>query len=64
MAVNKYNQEGYEDPTAYDALRNIDSEKIRVDKLLRVIFMLCDLVGYDVKERIILVNKKTGREWR
>ena len=38
-----------------------DPEYIRVCRLMRAIFTLCDLSGYHVEERITLKSKKSGR---
>lgn len=59
------NAEGYSDPTAYEALRNIESkEDERFHKLLYAIFDICDLAGFEIKGRIVLLDKKSGRVWR
>jgi len=34
MSVNKFNAEGYKDPTAYEALTNIEKEKKRKKKIV------------------------------
>ena len=57
------NGSGYADPTAYKAIKGLESEK-RVKKLLATIFFICDLAGYSVEERIVLKDKKTGKVWR
>lgn len=58
------NSEGYKDLTAYQAIKNIDKEEEKFQKLLNVIFDICDLAGFKIEGRIVLVNKKTGRIWR
>lgn len=58
------NGEGYSDPTAYGAMKNMEKEDERFHKLLRTIFYLCDLAGFDIEGRIVLVDKKSGRIWR
>jgi len=58
------NSEGYSDPTAYEALRNIDKEEERFHKLLRTLFYICELAGFEIEGRIVLVDKKSGRVWR
>ena len=35
-----------------------------VNKLLHAIRNICDLAGYKVECRIVLKNKKTGKEWK
>lgn len=59
------NAEGYSDPTAYEALRNIESkEDERFHKLLYAIFDICELAGFEIEGRIVLIDKKSGRVWR
>lgn len=70
MRDNKYiknckkNSEGYDDPTAYQAIKNVEKKHKNDDadfyKLLDTIFNICDLAGYHVEGRIVLKNKKTG----
>lgn len=61
---SRKNALGYSDLTAYEATRNIDKEDERFHKLLHTIFCICELAGFEVEGRIVLVNKKTGRIWR
>ena len=58
------NSEGYTDLTVYEALRNIDREEERFHKLLHTLFYLCELAGFEIEGRVVLVDKKTGRVWR
>lgn len=58
------NAEGYSDPTAYEAMKNIDKEDERFHKLLFTIFNICELSGFQVEGRIVLVDKENGRVWR
>lgn len=58
------NASGYYDPTAYQAIKDADRERERLQKLLNVIFSICDLAGYHVEERIVLKDKRTGKVWR
>lgn len=58
------NAEGYSDPTAYEALRNIEQEEDRFHKLLDTIFTLCELSDFHIEERIVIKDKRTGRIWR
>ena len=65
---DRKNAEGYSDPTAYEAIRNVergaDADDDRFHKLLDTIFSLCELSGFHVEERIIIKDKKTGKIWR
>lgn len=61
------NAEGYPDPTAYEAIKNLEEraiEKERHSKLIGCILRVCELAGFSVEERIILRDNRTGRVWR
>lgn len=58
------NLEGYSDPTAFEALRNIDKEDERFHRLLRTLFYICELADFEIEGRIVLIDKQTGRVWR
>lgn len=61
----RLNVEGYSDPTAYKALKNIEREEYeKFHSLLHTLFYLCDLAGFEIKGRIVLVDKRNGRVWR
>lgn len=60
----KKNSEGYSDPTPYKAIKNICKEEERLRKLIHAIRYICDLAGFDIEGRIILIDRKTGRVWR
>lgn len=58
------NASGYVDPTAHEAIKNIDAETERLQKLLTAIFAMCDVAGFHIEERIVLKDRKTGKVWR
>lgn len=58
------NAEGYSDPTAFEALRNLEREDERFHRLLYTLFYLCELADFKIEGRIVLIDKKTGRIWR
>jgi len=58
------NYEGYSDPTAYEAIKNVDTDDERFHKLLNTIFTICELSGFHLEERIILRDTQTGKIWR
>lgn len=58
------NTEGYSDPTAFEALRNLEREDERFHRLLYTLFYLCELADFEIEGRIVLIDKKTGRIWR
>ena len=53
------NGSGYNDPTAYEAIKNNQSE-IRFYKLLHTIFHICEIAGFQLEGRIMLKDKRTG----
>ena len=61
----KKNGSGYYDPTAYEAIKRTDRENIeRFDKYLHTIFMISELAGYHIEERIVVKDLHTGKVWR
>ena len=58
------NASGYFDPTAYKAIKNICKEEKRFHELLHTLHYICDLAGFEISERIVLTDKRTGRTWR
>lgn len=62
---SRRNAEGYPDPTAYATLKEIDAdEEERFRKVLHMIFDICELSGFKIDNRIILVDKTSGRVWK
>ena len=59
-----FNQEGYRDPTAYDALKNISSEEEKVSALIKIIKSILRITGFELINRIEIRNIKSGREYR
>lgn len=62
--TDRKNSEGYSDPTAYQALKNIEDEEERFHKLLYAIFDICELADFAIEGRIVLVDKRSGKVWR
>ena len=58
------NQSGYADPTAFEAITKVDKEMEKLKKVIHTIRTICDLAGFEIEERIILKDKKTGKIWR
>lgn len=58
-----HNEYGYSDPTASAALKNLSHEERKLGKLLRIIFAACDLAGFELEGRIVLIDKKTGKRF-
>ena len=69
----RYNKEGYPDPTAYKAITKADDDlawgrmqdsEERFKKLLHVIKDICKLSGFELEERVVLKDVRTGKVWR
>lgn len=67
------NEEGYPDPTPGSALTKIRKEEIekqnakdatRMEKALKKAKFILDDAGFEVVERIVLKNKRTGKIYR
>lgn len=62
------NSEGYPNPTAYEAIRNVMHEEYlktkRVTELMNVIRYIADQAGFEICNRITFRDKKTGMEYR
>ena len=54
------NGSGYYDPTAYQAMKNV----IKNEPTFETIFYITELAGFQIEERIVLKDKKTGKIWR
>ena len=65
----KYNGEGYVDPTAYEAITNVESEQADADheRFLRVrgcLLRVCEIAGFKFEGKIELKDIRTGKVWR
>lgn len=58
------NGEGYSDPTMEQALQNISRDEARFRKLIQVLTYVCNLAGFDIGGKIVLIDRKNGRIWR
>ena len=61
---DRKNAEGCSDPTAYQAMTNLEIEELRFKKLLRSIKDVCDLADFEIEGRVVLIDKRSGRVWR
>lgn len=62
--IHKKNQEGYPDPTPYEAIKNADAEVARISWLMKTLHSVCNLVGFQIEGRVVLKDLRTGRVWR
>lgn len=62
------NSEGYADPTAYKATRKVVKEENlqlkRITELMNVIRYIVDKSGFELGNRIVFKDKKTGKEYK
>lgn len=62
------NKEGYNDPTAYAAIMNVQKEEMeqqrRVTELVNVLKYIIDKSGFELTARIQLREKRTKKEFR
>lgn len=59
----KRNSSGYYDPTAWDAVKNINAEN-RIKKLLDVIHSIASIAGFEIQGRITFMDTKTGKVYK
>ena len=59
----KKNKEYYDDLTAYEALKNVETEQ-RANKLVAVLKYIIKVSGFELVKRIHLRDKKTGKEYK
>ena len=57
-----YNHEGYPDPTAGKAIRNVEHE--RLNKLIKEIKQLISENDFELLNRIELLDKRTGKIYK
>ena len=66
--IPKRNEDGHFDPTAHDAMVNVQGEQdeadMRVKSAIRAVKTMLDLAGFDLVARIELRDRKTGRFYR
>lgn len=64
------NPSGYIDPTAYQAIKNVDgdtevtAESWRFHELLDTLRAVCELADFEIGNRIVLIDKRTGKVWK
>ncbi|PNH18665.1 hypothetical protein B6K86_08695 [Lachnospiraceae bacterium] len=58
------NVEGYQDPTAEQAVRGASKAPEQVSELIRTFKAVAALAGYEITNRIYLKDQKTGRTYR
>ena len=52
MGINKYNSEGYYDPTVYEALSNIEKEEKAARRVYRPLVYICSPYAGDIERNV------------
>lgn len=58
------NKSGCSDPTACQAIKNVDKETQRVHRLVEALRAVCAVAGFEIEGRIALRDKRTDKVWR
>ena len=58
------NREGYNDPTAEQAIRNAEYTPPEVMQVINMMKAIAGVAGFDVIGRIQLRDRTTRKEWR
>ena len=62
------NHEGYADPTAYEAIKNVNKEELaesdRFKDFQEAKFYIAEVADFQFEGRLVIKDKKTGRIWR
>lgn len=63
MAKEWQNNEGYADPTAYQAMKNIKNDN-RANELVSVLKWIANKCGFEFADKILLRDKRTGKIYK
>lgn len=58
------NGEGYDDSTAYAALRKVQEEEQRIREVVNALHKVANVAGFRIDNRMILTDIKTGKTYR
>lgn len=68
MANGKFNASGCKDLTAYEAINKITKDEKNkdkhVNKLIQVVKFIIDSAGYELVNRIVIMDKETKKVYR
>ena len=64
MKSDFFNSEGYADPTPYKAIKAAEELDKRVSALIKVIKAIAALSGFEIINRIELVDCRSGRHFK
>ncbi len=57
-------KEGYRDPTAGEAIKEVDKEPDNIRWLRKMFREVAGLLGYEIVGRVVVRGRKTKRTWR
>lgn len=66
------NGSGYIDPTAYEAITNVEKSITRYEenriykfhRLLNIFYKICELCDFEIVEHVVVRDKITGKVWK
>ena len=58
------NASGCSDPTAYQAMKNIDDEEEAFKKLFRTLRYICNVAGFEFEGRVVIRLKESRRVYK
>lgn len=68
MKNERFNSSGCKDLTAYEAINKVSKAERNKDKqvgeLIKVVKFIIDNSGFELLNRIAIIDKETGREYR
>lgn len=68
MKNERFNSSGCKDMTAYEAINKVSKAERNKDKqvgeLIKVVKFIIDSCGYELINRITILDKETGKEYR
>lgn len=68
MKNERFNSSGCKDMTAYEAINKVSKAERNKDKqvgeLIKVVKFIIDNCGFELVNRIAILDKETGREYR
>ena len=60
--MNKAND--FYNSETWASMSDSEKERVRLHRLLKILFYICDLAGFHIEERIVLRDKYSGNVWR
>lgn len=65
FSKNKYNSSGCYDPTAMEAINNLNKDRVKTARdVIKTMQTIAHIGGFEVVNRIQLRDKESGEIWR